>query len=181
MANKLKLYKVMPQYIEALRDKSNGGDATIYIVNGKENRPFVGIVAVISGYNYFIPLTSYKPRFHYLTNKEPDFMPIYRNGRMVAAMEFNKMIPVPLNQVRLLDTKIRKHDPEGRKQAKELRIYEEKWCNNHAEEIEKKALILYKMYADKDKSYKNIKYCIDFQQIEKLCSEYEKKHPAQHK
>ena len=181
MTNEFKLYKVLPKYINALRDETNGGDSTIYRVDGKESRPFVGIVAVINGYNYFVPLTSYKPRFHYLTNKEPDFMPIYRCGKMVSALEFNKMIPVPLNQIRPLDTEIRKHDPEGRRQAKELRIYEEIWCNNHAKEIKSKALLLYKLYAEKDESYKNIKYCIDFKQIEILCSEYEKQHPAQHK
>lgn len=180
MVNELKLYKVLPKYIDALRDETNGGDTTIYSVEGKESRPFVGIVAVINGYSYFIPLTSYKTRFHYLTNKEPDFMPIYRKGKMVAALEFNKMIPVPLNQIRPLDMKLRMHDSEGRKKAKELRIYEEKWCNNHSKEIESKALVLYKMYVDKDRSYKNIKYCIDFPQIEELCSEYEKQHPAQH-
>ena len=34
MAKELKLYKVLPKYIDALRDESNGGETTIYIVNG---------------------------------------------------------------------------------------------------------------------------------------------------
>ena len=75
MANELNLYKVLPKYIDALRDEALDGDPTIYIVDGKEKRPFIGIVAIINGYYYFVPLTRYKPRFHYLTNKGTSFIP----------------------------------------------------------------------------------------------------------
>lgn len=179
--NELKLYKVLPKYIELLRDESKGGDESVYIVDGnKSNRPFVGIVAVFNDCNYFIPLTSYKKRFKYLTAKEPDFTPIYRNGNLVAGLEFNKMIPVPLNQIRPLDMEMRKHDSDKRKEAKELRIYEQNWCNKNKDLIIDKATKLYNMYVNKDKNYKNIKYCVNFPKLEILCAKYSSLHQPQH-
>lgn len=57
--DKLQIYKVLPKYVETLRDENIGRDKRLYIVDGnKENRPFVGIVATINDCNYFIPLTS---------------------------------------------------------------------------------------------------------------------------
>ena len=179
MINKegLKLYKVLPKYVATLRNE-NIGDKGLYMVDGnKENRPFVGVVAIINECNYFIPLTSYKDRFRYLTAKEPDFTPIYRKGRLVSALEFNKMIPVPTNQIRPLDMNIRNHDTEGRRKAKELRIYEQNWCNEHKEKIREKAISLYNMYVNKDDNYKNIAYCSDFPRLEKICKMYEQNHP----
>lgn len=179
MINKegLKPYKVLPKYVATLRNE-NIGDKGLYMVDGnKENRPFVGVVAIINECNYFIPLTSYKDRFRYLTAKEPDFTPIYRKGRLVSALEFNKMIPVPTNQIRPLDMNIRNHDTEGRRKAKELRIYEQNWCNEHKEKIREKAISLYNMYVNKDDNYKNIAYCSDFPRLEKICKMYEQNHP----
>ena len=38
----LNLYRIVPKYIDALRDETNGGDKRVYDVrNGKEHRPFV--------------------------------------------------------------------------------------------------------------------------------------------
>lgn len=38
---------MVPNYIEALRDENNGGDLSVYKVDGnKGNRPFVGIITI---------------------------------------------------------------------------------------------------------------------------------------
>ena len=177
--NELKLYKVLPKYIDALRDESNNGDSSVYMVgNGKDDRPFIGIITVCNEYTYFIPLTTYKDRFKYLTAKEPDFTPIYMNGKLVAGIEFNKMIPVPLNQVRPLDIEIHNHDGIALKKKKILRKYEYTWCNSHKDEIIQKAQKLYTMYLTKDSAYKNIAYCVDFPSLEAICRKYAYEHPA---
>ena len=177
----LRLYKVVPNYIEALRDENNGGDLSVYKVDGnKGNRPFVGIITICNELNYFIPLTSYKDRFKYLTSKELDFTPIYRKGKLVAGVEFNKMIPVPLNQIRPLDMNLRRHDNAKVKESKLLRRYEYEWCNSHRNEIVKKAQELYTMYVEDDVRYKNKKYCLNFPELDKIFNKYELDHPAQY-
>ena len=115
-----------------------------------------------------------------MTAKEPDFTPIYRSGKLVAGIEFNKMIPVPLNQVRPLDMELRKYDTSRNHEAKLLRKYEYDWCNSHKDAIINKAQSLYSMYIKKDSNYKNIKYCLDFPSLEIICKKYEREHPAQH-
>lgn len=177
----LYLYKVLPKYIDALRDEENGGDKSVYMVaEGKEDRPFIGIVTICNSRYYLIPLSSYKERFKYLTTKEPDFMPIYCKGKLVAGIEFNKMIPVPLNQIRPLDIIVRKHDSKRLIDKKELRKYEYEWCNRHKDAIIRKARSLYDLFGTKDPDYKNIKFCLDFYKLERICDEYEKKHMPQH-
>lgn len=179
--NELRLYKVLSKYVEALRNKDNGGDETAYRVDkDKENRPFVGIITFCNGRNYFIPLTTPRERIKYLTAKEPDYTPIYRKGQLLAGIEFNKMIPVPLNQVRELDIESREHDSRSNRWEKERRRYEIVWCNKHAEEIVRKAEMLYRMRINNDPSYKNIAYCLNFPALEAICDEYEKNHPKQH-
>ena len=180
-SNDLMLYKVLPKYIEALRNIENGGDESVYMVNdGKENRPFIGIITLCNSYNYFIPLTTTKERFKYLTSREPDFTPIYKKGKLIAGIEFNKMIPVPLNQIRPLDLEIRRHDNNKTRENKMIRMYEYEWCNNHKNQIIHKAQHLYDMYINKDASYKNIKYCVDFIRLEVICRQYEIKCPPQY-
>lgn len=120
MEDFFKLYKVLPKYVERLRDESVGGDNRLY-KEDKESRPYIGVV-LENGQKYCIPITKYKERFHYLTNDEPDFMPIYRNGQMVAGIEFNRMIPVPDNQIREQDLNITQKDiKNGRDGDKELK------------------------------------------------------------
>lgn len=61
-----------------------------------------------------------------------------------------------------------------------MREYEYNWCNAHKDEIVKKAQNLYTMYIDQDIKYKNIKYCLNFPELEKICIQYELEHPAQY-
>ena len=56
---KLQLYRVIPKYIDALRDEANGGDLRVYKVSeGKEHRPFVGIITEFNGQNNFVIFSS---------------------------------------------------------------------------------------------------------------------------
>lgn len=179
MEDFFKLYKVLPKYVEQLRDESIGGDSRLY-KEDKEDRPYIGVV-LKNGQKYCIPITKYKKRFHYLTNDEPDFMPIYRNGQMVAGVEFNRMIPVPDNQIREQDLNITQKDiKNGRDGNKELKKYEEKWCKARKTQITDKAQKLYERYVSKDITYENIDNCVNFQSLEKICHDYTIKHPSQH-
>ena len=78
----LKLYRVIPKYMDALRDESNGGDRRVYLVSdGKEHRPFIGVITVCNGQKYCIPLTINKDKFRNMRDKI-DFSRIIINGKI---------------------------------------------------------------------------------------------------
>lgn len=172
------LYKVLPKYVKYLRDESIGGDSRLY-KEDKEARPYFGIT-LRNGQRYCVPITKYKKRFHYLTNKKPDFIPIFKNGKMVAGIELNKMIPVPENQIRVLDINITKKDiKNGYDDDKRLRSYERNWCMTHREQIQAKAQLLYDSYISNNISDTNIPACANFPQLETICNQYAQSHPSQ--
>ena len=121
-----------------------------------------------------------KFKIDYVAKAVPEAVALLRKGKLVAGVEFNKMIPVPLNQIRPLDMNLRRHDNAKVKESKLLRRYEYEWCNSHRNEIVKKAQELYTMYVEDDVRYKNKKYCLNFPELEKICNKYELDHPAQY-
>lgn len=82
----LKLYRVIPKYIAALRNEKNGGDKRVYMVaDGKEHQPFIGIITVCNGHKYCIPLTSHKNKFEKMRDKI-DITRIVINGKVRGAV-----------------------------------------------------------------------------------------------
>ena len=90
--DEIKLYKVDPLYIKALRDESKGGDSRAY-KEDKTQRPYVGVVTVCNEQKYCIPLTSNKEKFSKMTGKI-DISLIVIQGKIKGAVEFSRMIPV---------------------------------------------------------------------------------------
>lgn len=97
----LNLYRVIPKYTKVLQDEEKGGDKRVY---GKDNRPFIGIIAVCNGQKYCIPLTSAKDKFDNMKGTI-DFGIIKINGEIKAGIEYGRMIPVEDYLLRPLDTK----------------------------------------------------------------------------
>lgn len=176
---KLQLYRVIPKYIDALRDEANGGDLRVYKVSeGKEHRPFVGIITEFNGQKYCIPLTKYKPKFKVIPNGIT-IMKIEINGRIVGVIEFSRMIPVNDNVLRPLDLTFHKHDTVEQKQEKQLRCDESHWITEHSEEIISNAKNLYKKYV-LGEEFKRKVDCLNFPELEKVALKYAKEHSSQH-
>lgn len=170
----LNLYRIVPKYIDALRDETNGGDKRVYDVrNGKEHRPFVGVVVVCNGQKYCIPLTSYKKRFENMRDKI-DITRIIIDGEIKGAVEFSRMIPIEDAQLRNLDMLYHKHDTEGQRQNKNNRIETLKWCREHSDDIVNKANVLYNMYIS-GQDFKRKKDCLNFIALEEVCKKYNEK------
>ena len=183
---KLQLYRVIPSYTEFLRDESRGGDLRVQIVKGKSMRPFIGIVTMFNGQKYCIPLTRIEGK-EKLSGKGGikkgaiDYSPIIINGEAKAGVQFSRMIPVPDNVLRELDTEEHKHDLKRQKDDKQLRREEIEWIRQNKHDIINKAQTLYNAYIS-GTPFKRRVDCLNFIQLEKLCKEYELLHiPQYHK
>ena len=176
--DEIKLYKVDPLYIKALRDESKGGDSRAY-KEDKTQRPYVGVVTVCNGQKYCIPLTSNKEKFSKMTGKI-DISLIVIQGKIKGAVEFSRMIPIEDGQLKKLNMDFRKHDKPFRRAAIQERIDTLNWCKEHSEEIRNKANVLYETYIS-GKEFKRRKECLNFPQLEKICQEYNKTQAHQHK
>lgn len=122
----MKFYTIDIDYIKYL----NKYDSEVYLNKKRhdyENKPYVGIVVSDDNINYFVPLTSAKPKHLKLKNTGKDYMLIYEmiekseihnqdiyteleNGKikkLISVVDFRKSIPVPENIYREID--IRHH------------------------------------------------------------------------
>lgn len=172
MSEELKLYKVRPKYIKELLKV----DKRVYY---KDERPFIGIVVVCNGQKYCVPLTTPKEKFSNMKGRI-DFGLIKKDGQIVAGIEYSRMIPVEEYLLRKIDTEEHKHDSANNKSEKLLRKYELEWCNLHKEDIVNKVNVLYNTYIS-GIEFKRRKNCLDFPLLEKVCNEYCKRHPQQHR
>jgi protein AbiQ len=71
--------------------------------NKKESRPYIGIVITDNGFQYFLPLSSPKPKHKHINNNAPDIFKI-DNGAL-GVVNINNMIPVPKTELIEVDLK----------------------------------------------------------------------------
>lgn len=92
------LYEIDDTYIDYLRAIDN---KVLSTKNGnrKETRKYVGIIVHNNKYDYFIPLSSYKPQTHDTMYESKSFKKI---GKM-AVLRINNMIPVPSSVYHRID------------------------------------------------------------------------------
>lgn len=109
--NKIGFYTIDVAYLKTLHE----ADAEVHYDNHYENKPFIGVVVSQNKHNYFVPLTSAKPKHLNWPNLSKGHCLIYEiadknNVRdswvykdigagkvkhILAALEMKKMIPVP--------------------------------------------------------------------------------------
>ena len=97
---KLDLYYIDLKYIRNL-SKADDNVMSISPQRGKENRPFVGVIALVNGAEYCIPLTSPKDKFK-TKKSQLDFIKIFDESRrddnnqfkLIGVLNINNMIPV---------------------------------------------------------------------------------------
>ncbi|MCR4687033.1 MAG: type III toxin-antitoxin system ToxN/AbiQ family toxin [Lachnospiraceae bacterium] len=179
---KLDLYYIDLKYI---RDLSRVDDNVMSISpqRGKQNRPFVGVVVLINGRNYCVPLTSPKDKFK---NKrsQVDFIKIFDENRrdangqykLIGVLNINNMIPVNGYFIKKVDIAVKGDDKPDIVAKKRLMQKQIKWCRKHVDTIENRANKVYDMVINHpDKNQNLVKRSSKFYELEKMLDKIMKK------
>ncbi len=172
MSKRFKLYNVSMKYIRNLH-KIDDNVPSVSPQIGKQMRPFLGIVVLVNGSKYCIPLTSNSG------NKNQKFLRMRENitfrkitdrdGKILAGLNLNNMIPVRDEYISEIDLRIYKTDRPKEIQWKKLCIKELNWCQLHQAEIEQLANELYNRYISLEPFNKR-KICLNFPALENECN-----------
>ena len=173
----MRLYGVTDKYIEFIRTKyprvySNKEDMRVHF------RKYLGAVIEINGYNYYIPLSSPKEKHDYVfvngvrkvRNSSLIVIRIVEGDgekqELKGTLQIGTMIPVPDSE--LIEYDVNKEPDEN---YRNLIWSELEFIRKNEKKIIKNAEILYKKKA-RNSTEKIVKFCIDFQGIERLCDEW---------
>jgi len=140
--NTLKFYIVSDRYIEYLSSYD-----THVSWNKKHKRPYIGIVLKIERYLYFAPLYSYKE--NYKKYKEnPSFMRVEdRKGRALSIIRFSEMIPVPKEEINLLDIEMRGKKYKDLLQTEMEFINDNKVVCGRPDKVETLLMVIFRSFA----------------------------------
>ena len=172
MTKRFKLYNVNIKYIRNLHNVDDNVPS-VSPQMGKQTRPFLGIVVLVNGSKYCIPLTSCsdkKSKKFESMRENITFRKICdENGKVLAALNLNNMIPVRDEYVTEIDLRIHPKDTPELIRWKKLCIKELGWCQSNQAEIERLANELYRIYTS-DVPFSKRKICLDFPALEKECN-----------
>ena len=146
---------------------------------GKQNRPFLGVVILVNGASYCIPLTSPKEKF-VGKKSQVDFIKIFdctsrENGlqKMIGVLNINNMIPVTDKVIKEVDLRDHKGDIIAIKRHKELMRKQLTWCRKNVKVIENRANKVYDLVVNHpDKNRNLVRRSSDFKKLESLLSNY---------
>ena len=180
MVNKLKLYRVNMKYI---RDLHNVDDNVMSVSpqTGKDERPFIGVIVLVNGKNYCIPLTSgNKEKFKNKKNsidfiKIPDEGLKNENGAFVTigGINLNNMIPVDYSVIEAIDIKYRESDTKKQVMEKSRLTKELDWCQRNASLILSRANRVYDLRTNyPEKNISLTRRCCDFKKLETAMEKY---------
>lgn len=161
----MKFYYIKDDYIEFLRKiDSKVPD------NKHEKRPFVGIVFSINNINYYIPLSSPKPKHKTMKNNK-DFRKI--NGGEYGVINYNNMLPVV--EEALIEFNIQK-EPDYK--YRNLLQNQYRIIKSDFDKITKAAYDLYIFCEIDDKNLKPYESaiknrCCNFKILESYCNTYQ--------
>lgn len=165
MIYNLKIVRVDSNYCDYLRTFDN---KVAYNKDEKELRPFIGILFEINGCEYFVPLSSPKPK-HKTMKNTMDFFKI--NDGILGAINFNNMIPVTKNNYTIVDLKKKTKTFKERKYQK-LLIEQLTWLNANYNQVKNKSYKLYDLYNKGKLSQSVMNRCCNFLLLEEKCNEY---------
>lgn len=163
----MKICKIKEEYIKYLRTKEPR-----VLKNKEEKRPYIGTVLKITGFTYFIPLSSPKAKHKAMKNMK-DFHKI--DGGKYGVINFNKIIPVP--QECVIDFKF---DDEEDKEYKTLLQNQYKCIKDMKSIIMTKSNIVYKIFHTEDveltpADFRIKQRCCNFDLLEQMCTIYTNK------
>jgi len=137
--------------------------------NGKELRPFIGIILSIEGKDYYAPLTSPKSK-HLKMKNQVDFLKI--NEGKWGAINFNNMIPVRKDSLLSVDLSILPTDSKNDIDYKTLMSNQLSWCNSNRDKIFEQAVKLHNAIILGLGRQELINRCCDFKRLEEACDKY---------
>ena len=171
------LYVVNMKYVRNLKNverQRTGRTNTILSVSTqthKQGRPFIGIIQIVNGLQYCIPLSSVEEKPKYIDMAENiTFRKIKdEQGNIIGVLNINNMIPVKEEYITEfvidgLPTDSAKQIEYKRKCKQEL-----DWCNANMKEITRLASELHSIICD-DKPFKKRSICPNYSLLEKECA-----------
>ena len=157
--NRLRIYRISDKYIRFLQSR----DQKVQF-NKDHRRPYLGVVLLVGGYKYFVPMESPKPNHVNMKNGKH----LYRidNGKL-GILGFNNMIPVPDAVVEEVDIE---HEPD--ENYKNLLQRQASACNKEKSVIFSKAADTYYSVVNKKNKFLLGISC-DFRALERASGEYD--------
>ena len=151
------------------RVMSNKADTRVY------HRKYLGIIEKLNGYNYFIPLSSPKPKDYAASGKpkNDNLITIYikDSKRLYGTLKFNNMIPVPQSEIETYDL-----NAEGDLKYKLIVFNELYFVRQNKDKIERAAKNLYaakqSQKAPPAGQRPLLDMTLDFSKLEQLCAEF---------
>ena len=159
--------KVDYKYCDYLRQFDN---KVSYNAGSKEMRPFIGILFMVDGCEYFAPLSS--PKVKHINMKNNVDMIKIDKGRY-GVVNFNNMIPVTSNNYELFDLNATPKDTYELKRQNLLKT-QLLWLNKNITTVKGKAIKLYEMYKSNTLAERIKVRCCNFVLLEEKCKEYNK-------
>lgn len=159
---RLKFYEIDADYIEYLLPY-----ASHLFHNSKTSqantRKYIGIVLKVNGFDYFAPLTSFKPK-HEKMKDGLDFIKIKR----YAVLNLNNMFPAPIEVCNYIDfSEVRNAS------YRNLLMAEYREIKRLSDRIVKNASNLYRHKINNNNEDALSKRCNDFLVLEEACTNYE--------
>lgn len=173
-----KVYSVSDTYIEYLRKifpnvYSNKTESRVH------TRKYIGIVIQMSGYHYYIPMSSPKDTDYQTAGEnkviKKSIVPIVRivvknskgKKELKGTLRISHMIPVPKSELELYDI-----DSETDYAYKDLVQNEIIFIRKNQARILANAQLLYKQKSENDLSAGYVKTALDYKALEKLCTNF---------
>lgn len=144
---------------------------------GKQNRPFLGVVVMVNGAKYCIPLSSNSIKKSKKLDSIRENITLRKirdkDGKLLAVLNLNNMIPVRDEYITPIDLRIKNSDSVSIKQWKKLCAKELNWCQANNSEIERLANELHRKYCSGE-SFQKRKICLNFPALEMECNKAKK-------
>lgn len=162
MNPKLDFYLVDLKYIRSL-SKIDDNVLSISPQRGKQNRPFVGIITVVNGRGYCVPLTSPKDKFKN-RKSQIDFIKIFDpdnkendgNPKLIGVLNINNMIPVTSDVIKKIDLTINQSDDLQTRSYKHLQQKQLNWCRKNVNVIENRVNKVYDLVVNHPEKNRNL-------------------------
>lgn len=140
----------------------------------KSSRPFIGVLILLNGKKYCIPLSSPKKKFEGKKNSV-DFMKITHsnekdNKKIIGAPNINNMLLIDDALIAPIDLKIHNNDSPKSVAYKELMKYQLDFCRHNQDIILKRANKLYDIVVNHpEKTLISLKDVVTLQSLKLFC------------
>lgn len=173
----LQFYRVDMKYVRNLKNverQQTGRTNTILSVSSqthKQGRPFVGIIRMINGVKYCIPLSSIEEKTKYNIISENITCRKIKdeNGITIGILNINNMIPVRDEYISVFEIDDLPNDTMEQAAYKAKCRKELKWCNDNINEISRLSSELHRIVCSNE-SFKKRNICPNYLALEKECA-----------